>query len=139
MVTAVKRSARSAAQTQRAEAERSIAIEARTYFERNKDMNEAKNESTKARKKGYKLMKDYGIARFETKFGNVPVEIFTDTPSRKYVDVYKLRKLVSEEKFMEIISASIKDVEEIAGKDIMAQCEAEESCPENLYVKVTTA
>lgn len=138
MATATKRRALSVAQTKRAEVEASVARKALTYYHENEAMNAAKKVSSKARKEGYKMMKEAGIESFihKPKDANVTYLIKCARKKATYIDIDVLKKLVGENVFQQCISASKKDVEDFAGKDIAILCEKEADCPENLYVEI---
>jgi hypothetical protein len=65
----------------------------------------------------------------------VPVRALIETPERTKIDVDKLSKLVPKTEFMQIVSATKKDVETIAGRTILAQVSTLEPGTENVSIK----
>lgn len=110
------------------------------YYTNNKLANACKGKAEKAREKLYGGMKDAGIATFDlqTNVDGKPLLLEASVApgaEKREVDIAKLRKLVSEEDFAAIVSATVGKVEEIAGKDVLARCTTTVAGKENVTVK----
>lgn len=117
----------------------------KTVFVQNRIMNEAKRKHESARKELYAIMKEEGPTTAKIEIvdeGNkVMVEAFLARSagrSRNTVNVEKLHKLVDEETFMKIVSATQTAVKEYCPDNVLNEC-LEELPPtkgtENVTVK----
>lgn len=89
------------------------------FYNSNKDANEAKRLADAAKKRLDKLMAQNDIARIDTKVGDVAVEALYVADEVNEVDVLALRKLTDERTFLEIVSASQKDVKDTLGENVL--------------------
>lgn len=115
-----------------------------TYYTENKAMNAAKNKSEKARKELYGGMKERGIKSFDltTNIDGSPIILdveIGDGRATTEVSVEKLFELqakgrISKENLIAMLSATVGKVEEIGGKDILAQVSSSKPGTENVKV-----
>lgn len=110
-----------------------------TFYSRNKEVNAAKVQADKARKELYSEMKESGIDTFDLKTNIEGEEIIITASigsrSTTAIDVAALRRIVTEEQFEKIVSASKSKVEAVAGKDVAVRCSIAGSTSENVSVK----
>jgi len=100
--------------------------------------NAAGREETNTRKSLYKEMKDAGIKQFQCDAiidgKKVTLEADIDAPDRIVVDPAVLLKLVDEETFLQIVSATQTSVKEHAGEAILRRCSETTKGTENVTV-----
>jgi hypothetical protein len=112
---------------------------ARAVFKANKEKNAATRVETESRKTLYKEMKNAGIKQFTTVAvvdgKRVTLEADIDAPTRVEIDVRVLRKLVDEETFLSIVSATQSSIKEHAGEAVMRRCATTTEGTENVTVK----
>ena len=113
----------------------------RATYKANVAKNAAGREEEKARKALYARMKEVKLTACQTvavvdgKRINLTAEI--STPERVAVDVNLLRRLVTEEQFLKIVSASQTSVKEEVGDAVLRQCSVTTTGTENVSVKPT--
>jgi hypothetical protein len=111
------------------------------FFTDNKTANSARGRADKARKALYAAMKAAGVKSFS--FPNnidqkdVTLDVAIEIPQGSFIHVPTLLELVGQEKFLEIVTASQKAVDDAVGKNISVQCLRTGPGTEN--VKVTLA
>lgn len=106
------------------------------YYTKNIEANRAARDADHARMRLYKAMVDAGRELIPFKLGALALEALRDRPKRQKVDVRKYRELVGENVFWQTVKVSQKDVERVAGKNVLAQCLVDDDeCPENVYVR----
>lgn len=115
---------------------------AKTMFGEGKIKNAATGKHDKARKALYSLMNDLGITEFKTKFrdpeGNlIPIRIIIDEPEGEMIDMEALWNLCGQnfKKFLPMISATKKAVEDHLGKSVVLQCTKGSTGTRNVYVQ----
>lgn len=110
----------------------------RTVYTANKAYLAEKRVHDKARKELYESMLDQGIESFEMESDDDNIHLIASLESsrRDSVDVYKLKELVSEEQFMQIISATQTSVTKVVGSAILNQCVIAGKTSQNVKVKV---
>ncbi len=100
-----------------------LAIE---FYVTNRALNAAKKTSEEARTKLYALMKEQGKDTLEAVFDNdgTPSTLVASIGAKKSnsVDTQKLLKLVGQDVFMQVVSASQSDVESTCGTSVLNQC-----------------
>jgi len=103
--------------------------------------NQASREETNTRKSLYKEMKHSGIKQFQTDAivdgKKVTLEVDIDAPDRVVVDAATLLKLVDEETFLQIVSATQTAVKEHAGEATLRRCSEVTKGTENVSVNPT--
>lgn len=114
---------------------------AREFFTNNADKNVHDRKAKAARKELLKMMQDAGVDKFSfsTKHGqkNVSLDVEVDTPESMVVDVKKLKELVTDEQFMQIVGASQKAVTDTVGTVIATQCSSPVQGTTNVNVKAS--
>lgn len=112
---------------------------AREFFVANAQKNAANRKAEAARKKLLTLMTDAEIKEFSftTKHEDktVTLDVGVATSETMVVDVEKLRSLVSEKQFMEIVSATHKSVTDHVGAVIATRCSTTKKGNTNVSVK----
>jgi hypothetical protein len=111
---------------------------AAVFYRQNQASNAAKRLADAARKALYAGMKDAGLDSFEFP-ANIDgrglfLQAVLETPLSTVVDVARLRKEVSDEQFLQIVSASLKAVETVAGREVLTRCSSTVSGTENVKV-----
>jgi sorbitol-specific phosphotransferase system component IIBC len=103
----------------------------------NKQMNEHKKLHDTARKSLYKEMKDAKLAEVEVgqDDGTTLIAMIL-APERTTIDVAKLKKLVTDEQFMQIVSATQASINKVVGSSVLNQCSTTSKGTENVVVKV---
>lgn len=105
----------------------------------NTKANECKRKADKARKDLYKEMKEHGLQTFDLitsiEGRDVSLEVKIGSSVSTVIDVAALRKIVSEEKFLQIISATKTNVEKYGGKDVSSRVSKTVTGTENVSVK----
>lgn len=108
---------------------------AETTYIKNSAMNAAKRETDKAKKELNILMAQAEVDQFDTTIEGVPCEAVIEAAIGNAVDVGKLRKLVPEEVFMSIVSATQDAVKNIVGENILMKCLVETRGEPSLKVR----
>lgn len=120
---------------------------ARVFFIENREANAHTSVAGKARKELLKLMLDNGVKDFELAIqetGKTPytVDVEVAAPKGEMVDVVALWKVMNcgkitpeIEKFLAVVSATKKSVEENVGKAVYTRCAIEKIGDENVTVK----
>jgi len=113
---------------------------AKEVFVQNNAANEAKGLHDKARKSLLGKMKDTAIKAFTFQFTGkdgkrLSVDVKIATPEVNYIDVETLRKLVTPEQFIKIVTASKAAVEAEVGSVIATQASRTKAGTENVSVK----
>jgi hypothetical protein len=108
---------------------------AEAYFRLNAAKNEAAREAERAFKRLNSLMGVAEIERFEFMVGNQLVEAVIEPSTTKDVDVYALRKKVSEADFMDAICATQTAVKDKFGVNILNSVLVEKEKPAALKVR----
>lgn len=105
----------------------------------NTAMNDATTTHRKLRAKLLGEMRDAGFTHFDATTlidgKQVSFDAVIAAPERAVIDVAKLRKLVSEDVFMQCVSASKQAVEQHAGGAVATQCSVLGRGEENVTVK----
>ena len=108
-------------------------------FEANARKNKASRDESNSKKKLHKAMLQSNVRRFEFdgEFeGSVtPAEAIITEDTVEVLDVEKLRALVDEETFMQVISATKTAVEKFCGEDIVMQASVPVTKPASLKVR----
>jgi hypothetical protein len=102
------------------------------YYKVALDARLIKARSSNMRKLLLAAMVRAGVKRFFTRQGH---EVVIECPTVSTVDIEKLRKLVSAALFNRIVSATLKDVEALAGTSVMEAVRMPVVCAENVYVR----
>ena len=112
---------------------------AATYYRENKAMNAAKSNGEKARKALYAEMASAGLKTFDlnTNIEGKDIILTAEVGSRPTtsIDVAALRRIVTEEQFDKIVSASQGKVVTVAGRDVAVRCSIAGTSTENVSVK----
>lgn len=89
------------------------------FYTANKEANAAKAKADKAKKALDRLMSQNEIDRVDTEVDGVAVEALYEGGTENVVDIQALRKLVGEQTFLEIVSASQKSVSDHLGDNVL--------------------
>ena len=126
-------------QTQGAAVPEELKELAAEVFAANSKMNTLKREHDKKRKELLAKMQQMGVKSFEADatVGRSTTTITAEiaTPSRESIDVHKLRDLVDEDQFLDIVSATKKSVTDEVGGHVATQCAVAKPGTTNVNVK----
>lgn len=108
------------------------------FYTNNKVSNAAKGKADKARKALYAGMKEGALLSFDfltnVDGAELLLEAKVGAKEETYVDITELAGLVKSDVLLQIVSASLKAVEEHAGKEVLARCTHVRKCAENVSV-----
>lgn len=109
------------------------------FHRENVAANKAGNRAKKARAALYALMKSEGVKSFDLTTNvegrDLSLGVEVSASERTLINVAELRRIVSEEQFLQAISATKTAVEEVAGKDVAMRVSYTETGTENVSVK----
>lgn len=98
----------------------------REVYTENKEMNAHKRKHDSARKELFKKMKEnkakYYKITTDLEGATKSLEADISAGDKSYIDISRLKKLVTEAQFMEIVSATQAAVKDVAGEAILAEC-----------------
>lgn len=111
------------------------------YFSANVEANAFKAKADKARKALLKTMTEAGLTSADidmlgTAGTMIPLQAVIATPDREEIDVALLRKQVTDDVFMKIVSATKTAVTEHAGSAVVTTCTVVSEGTTNVTVKV---
>lgn len=114
---------------------------ATTYFSANVEANAQKAKADKARKALLKAMTESGLTSADIDMlgvagAMIPLQAVIATPDREEIDVALLRKQVTDDVFMKIVSATKTAVTEHAGSAVVTTCTVVSEGTTNVTVKV---
>lgn len=108
-------------------------------FEANARKNKASREEANAKKKLHKAMLQSNVRHFnfdgEFEGAVTPAEAVIAEDTVEVLDVHKLKALLDEETFMQVISATKTAVEKFAGEDVVMQASVPLVKPASLKVR----
>lgn len=112
-------------------------------YRANLSVNAYRREADKARETLYVQMREKGVNEFTTTIttdsGPLSLNSEITAPNTTVIDIKKLKKLVSPEVFLQVISATVGKVDEFAGKDITRRCSILGKGKENVSIKAVKA
>lgn len=120
-------------------ATKDMQVLAMSCFIQNRVKNDAARDEAKNRQTLYKTMKEGKVRAFtvrgQIEEKPVVLDVEISTPSSMVVNIDLLRKEVSEEVFLKIVTATQAAVKEHAGEAILRRCSEERIGTENVTVK----
>lgn len=102
---------------------------------KNKAMNKLKGEADKARKALFVAMEEQNISTHTLDLDGVTIKANVSTPTRDLIDVEKVQKFLSYDKFVDIASVTKKSMEKVASEDVIKKCITVVDGTRNVFIK----